>query len=94
MKNYPFYVIADPCIGVKDKSCVAVCPVDCIQGGDGDDPQLYINPEECIHCGLCETECPVGAIFSVDDMPEKWNAAIERNADFFVPPVGARGLES
>ena len=24
------YVIAEPCIGVKDKACVAVCPVDCI----------------------------------------------------------------
>ena len=24
------YVIAEPCIGVKDKSCVEVCPVDCI----------------------------------------------------------------
>ena len=25
-----FYVITEPCIGVKDKSCVSVCPVDCI----------------------------------------------------------------
>lgn len=24
------HVIAEPCIGVKDKACVAVCPVDCI----------------------------------------------------------------
>ena len=24
------YVIAEPCIGVKDKACVNVCPVDCI----------------------------------------------------------------
>ena len=24
------YVIAEPCIDVKDRSCVDVCPVDCI----------------------------------------------------------------
>jgi formate hydrogenlyase subunit 6/NADH:ubiquinone oxidoreductase subunit I len=24
------YVIAEPCIDVKDNSCVEVCPVDCI----------------------------------------------------------------
>ena len=27
------HVIAQPCIDVKDKSCVDVCPVDCIHGG-------------------------------------------------------------
>jgi NAD-dependent dihydropyrimidine dehydrogenase PreA subunit len=24
------YIIAEPCIGVKDAACVEVCPVDCI----------------------------------------------------------------
>ncbi len=24
------FVITDPCIGVKDATCVEVCPVDCI----------------------------------------------------------------
>jgi NAD-dependent dihydropyrimidine dehydrogenase PreA subunit len=28
------YVIAEPCIGVKDSSCVEVCPVDCIHPTD------------------------------------------------------------
>ncbi|MGA1605738.1 MAG: ferredoxin, partial [Planctomycetota bacterium] len=26
------HVIAQPCIDVKDKACVDVCPVDCIHG--------------------------------------------------------------
>ena len=77
-----FYVIAEPCIGVKDKSCVSVCPVDCIHGGD-DDAQLYIDPDECIGCGLCEPECPVDAIYIVDEVPEKWKSFIEKNAAFF-----------
>ena len=24
------YVIAEPCVGTKDKACVPACPVDCI----------------------------------------------------------------
>ena len=44
------YVIAEPCIGVKDKACVEVCPVDCIHGGEGG-AQMFINPDECIICG-------------------------------------------
>jgi ferredoxin len=83
MKDKVFYVIADPCIGVKDMSCVQACPVDCIQGSDNDS-QLFIDPDECIHCGLCEPECPVGAIFSIDDLPEKWHAAAARNAGHFL----------
>ena len=52
------YVITQPCIGVKDASCVDVCPVDCIhpsQNEEGFDEaeQLYINPDECIDCGAC-----------------------------------------
>jgi NAD-dependent dihydropyrimidine dehydrogenase PreA subunit len=72
------YVIAEPCIGVKDKSCVAVCPVDCIHEADD---QLYIDPSECIDCGLCEPECPVDAIFMEDEVPEQWKQFIQINVD-------------
>lgn len=77
-----FYVIAEPCIGTKDKACVEVCPVDCIHGDD-DSPQLFIDPEECIGCGACEPECPVEAIFYVGDLPEKWKNFEQKNAEFF-----------
>ncbi|MDQ6749083.1 MAG: ferredoxin family protein [Candidatus Dormibacteraeota bacterium] len=76
------YVIAEPCIGTKDKSCVDVCPVDCIHGAE-EDPQLYINPEECIDCGACEPACPVTAIFVDYDVPEQWTAYTPLNADYF-----------
>lgn len=76
------YVIAEPCINVKDKACVQVCPVDCIKGGE-DDPQLYINPKECIWCGACEVECPVEAIFHEDDLPEQWKHYQQVNAEYF-----------
>ncbi len=76
------YVIAEPCIGVKDKACVEVCPVDCIHGKD-EDPQLYINPQECIDCGACEPECPVEAIFEESALPAEWKQYTEMNAKYF-----------
>ena len=64
------YVIAEPCINVKDKACVEVCPVDCIYEGPD---QLFIHPDECIDCGVCEPECPANAIFpDTDPGLESW----------------------
>jgi NAD-dependent dihydropyrimidine dehydrogenase PreA subunit len=76
------YIITEPCIGTKDKSCVDVCPVDCIHGKDEDD-QLFIDPEVCIDCGACVSACPVEAIFADSDIPEKWQNFIEINAEYF-----------
>jgi NAD-dependent dihydropyrimidine dehydrogenase PreA subunit len=41
------YIIAEPCIDIKDRSCVDVCPVDCIHEYGR---ILIIDPEECIDC--------------------------------------------
>ena len=78
------FVIAQPCIDVKDKACVDVCPVDCIHPVDGEDvDQLYIDPQECIMCGACEPVCQVEAIFIVEDLPEEWVHYEKINADYF-----------
>jgi ferredoxin len=77
------YIIAEGCIGVKDKACVSVCPVDCIHEGTEPYDMLYINPDECIDCGLCEPECPVTAIFADSDVPKDQERFIQINADFF-----------
>lgn len=76
------YVIAEPCIGVKDGTCAEVCPVDCIYTTD-DDEQFYIHPGECIDCGACEPVCPVNAIFPEDRVPAQWESYIAKNADYF-----------
>jgi ferredoxin len=70
------YIITEPCIDVKDKSCIDVCPVDCIHEVDR---MLVIDPEECIDCGACEPECPVEAIFPEDAVPDKWEPFIKIN---------------
>ncbi len=82
------YVITEPCIDVKDTACVDVCPVDCIHPtSDSDDfenqNQLFIDPVECIDCGVCEPECPVEAIFIDEDVPEEWEHFTQLNADYF-----------
>ena len=84
------YVITEPCMGVKDKSCVTVCPCDCIHEGivekEGQRYEmLFINPEHCIDCGLCESECPVEAIYQESDVPRVWQKFIEINAAFYDP---------
>ena len=53
------YVVNESCIKCKFTDCVEVCPVDCFYEGEN---MLVINPDECIDCGVCETECPVNAI--------------------------------
>ena len=72
------HVVTEPCIGVKDMTCVSVCPVECFHDA-GD--QMVINPDECIDCGLCEPECPTSAIFPDTDVPEQWKSYIEKNAE-------------
>ena len=72
------YIIAEPCIDIKDRSCVDVCPVDCIHEFGR---ILIIDPEECIDCcGACEPECPVEAILPGDALPENWLPFVKVNA--------------
>ena len=73
------YIITEPCIDTKDRSCVEVCPVDCIHEVDR---MLVIDAEECIDCGACEPECPVEAIFPEDAVPVKWEPFIKINYAF------------
>jgi NAD-dependent dihydropyrimidine dehydrogenase PreA subunit len=82
------YVIAEPCIGTKDNSCVEVCPVDCIHPTP-DEPDyeavemLYIDPDECIDCDACVEACPVDACFAEDQLPDEWQKYAEINANYY-----------
>ena len=83
------YVIAEPCIGVKDTTCVDACPVDCIHPKKNEDdfaaePLLYIDPVACIDCGACVPVCPVSAIFPINQLPEKWKRYAEINAKYYI----------
>ena len=74
------YIICEPCVGTKDTACVDVCPVDCIHPRKDEAEfaaaeMLYIHPDECIDCGACVPACPVEAIFSLDETPQKWTTS-------------------
>ena len=93
------YVITEPCVGTCDTACVKICPVDCIHGPKVVDEmvgapeskrkialkgiQMYIEPETCIDCGACVSECPVDAIYEESEVPGKWQSYIAKNADYF-----------
>lgn len=86
------YVITEPCIGKKERACCEVCPTDAFfdnpdkslndktghaPAKEGDFGMLFINPNICIHCGACESECPVEAIYEDSNVPEKWSGYVE-----------------
>ena len=82
------FVIALPCIGVKDTACVTICPCDCIHPTKDEadfaaSEMLYIDPDICIDCGLCVDECPVDAIFAEDRLLEEWQHFTKINADYY-----------
>jgi NAD-dependent dihydropyrimidine dehydrogenase PreA subunit len=62
------YIIAEPCVDNKDRSCVHVCPVDCIH-----------DSERILIIGACEPGCPAEAIFPEDALPEKWEPFVKIN---------------
>ncbi len=70
------YFVNDACIKCKYTDCVEVCPVDCFYEGEN---FLAINTEECIDCGVCEPECPAGAI-----LPDTTKDMAQEHIDYWV----------
>ena len=80
--NLMAFVITQPCEGVKDASCVDVCPVDCIHTDD-DAPMYYINPDDCIDCAYCVAVCPVSAIFDEFTVPPNMREYVRINRLYY-----------
>lgn len=76
------FIITEPCQDSRDKSCVEVCPVDCIYEREGWET-LLIHPAECIDCALCVEVCPVQAIYAEADVPEWFAEWTEKNYSAF-----------
>ncbi len=81
-------VITAPCINTKDTACVDVCPVDGIHPTKSEGlyekaEQLYIDPDVCIDCGACQSECPVNAIYADADVPADMAKFVDKNRDWY-----------
>jgi ferredoxin len=73
------FVVTEQCIRCKFMNCIKPCPVDCFYEG----PEfLVINPDECIDCAVCVTECPVNAIYPDKDLPADQRDFLEINRHF------------
>ncbi len=72
------HYVLENCIACKYSDCVEVCPVDCFHEGPN---FLAIDPEECIDCALCVSECPAQAIKHESELTEQEKVFIKLNAD-------------
>ena len=77
------FVVTQLCKDCVDTACVSVCPVDCFyqpkETSEKYPNMLYISPEECIDCAVCEPECPWEAIYPEEDVPEVFESDIPLN---------------
>lgn len=83
------HVITSLCL--REGSCAVVCPVECIVPGKPTDqyPGYYIDPETCIDCDACVSECPYGAIFTEDEVPSAYTA---KGGEYLSMPKGTAGF--
>lgn len=82
------YVITNACVGTKDQSCVAVCPVDCIHPVLGEPDfesceQTYVDRETCIDCDACAQACPVEAAVPESELHGDLVRFLRLNAAYF-----------
>lgn len=73
------HIVTERCIGCVHTSCVEVCPVDCFKD-DKEFKMLLIDPDICVDCQACVSECPEEAIFWDDECPEEYKKWININA--------------
>ncbi len=87
------HVITNKCLDERYGTCASVCPTNSIHPGEYQGkPFMAIDPETCIDCGVCLSECPVGAIVSsVDEDTEYGKINAECSKTFKNnPPVPTR----
>ena len=72
------HVVCEPCVNCRYTKCCVVCPVEAFRE---DAAQLVIDPNVCIDCGACVSECPTQAIYPADDVPAQWTKYVDINKE-------------
>ncbi len=70
------FIVTEKCNKCEPRFCIKVCPTDAFYEVKD---ILVIHPDECIECTLCEPECPEGAIFADNELPNEYLKFIEYN---------------
>jgi NAD-dependent dihydropyrimidine dehydrogenase PreA subunit len=52
---------------------------------------LYIQPDACVGCGVCEPVCPADAIVYEHDLPRRLMPYVSDEASFSLPLLGRTG---
>ena len=60
------YVVTENCINCKHTTCVEVCPTDAFREGPN---FLVIDPDICVDCHACVSECPADAVYEESSLP-------------------------
>ncbi len=85
------------CDNAKECGGVAVCPTGALSYDD-EKQTIVIDNDKCISCGLCENECPIGAIMvartdeEYKQIKEEINSDPRTTKDLFVDRYGAAPL--
>lgn len=85
------------CDNAKECGGIAACPTGAL-GYDEEKNSIVIDNEKCISCGICENECPIGAIAVAKNQKEynKIKEEIDNDPrtikDLFVDRYGAVGI--
>lgn len=72
------HVVCEPCVNCRNTNCAVVCPVEAFRE---DSNMLVIDPDVCIDCGACASECPVQAIYPEGDVPAQWVKYVALNKE-------------
>lgn len=83
------YVVTAACIDRMDRSCVEVCPADCIHESGR---MLVIDPDACIDCAACEPACPYDAIVPAGALRPDERAFARINAAWLDGPEAVAAL--
>tara|TARA_R100000808_G_C2134599_1_gene143112 strand:- start:461 stop:736 length:276 start_codon:yes stop_codon:yes gene_type:complete len=82
------HVVTSSCVNHKYQDCVAVCPVEAFKEMP---TYLIIDPDLCIDCNACVSECPVDAIYPEEEVPQDEIEWIEKNEEESIDADVAEG---
>jgi adenylylsulfate reductase subunit B len=83
----PPVIRVEKCTGCRH--CYEYCPMDVFGFDEDKDVAVVLYPLECWHCGVCEIECPAGAI-DVELPPEVRIGLEHRGEDSLSPAAEGR----